>query len=305
MRELILTALRIQHKTIYRFRELVSFAPHLLMLRPRESRELRLISHALTIAPIAAMTWAHDVFGNAVAVATFSTMASTLVIDSIDDILLNAAAWPVFDIAASAISYPFRYSDDEWTDLGALTIAQYPDPDERLHKWARGFVRSSPTDTLSLLKDLNAGVAQRVQYQSREVEGTQSPNETLDRAWGSCRDFAILFTEAARKLGFGARLVSGYLHDPNHDLAGSAQGGSTHAWAEVFLPGAGWITFDPTNRSVGGGNLIPVAVARNISQCTPVSGSFFGSRDNFLSMEVTVSVTSAGREKCHQSDDYK
>ena len=167
MRELILTALRIQHKTIYRFRQLVSLAPHRLMLRPRESRELRLMSHVLSIAPFAAMTWAHDVFGNAVAVAAFSGLASTLVIDSVSDILLNAAAWPVFDIAASALSYPFRYSDDEWTDLGALTVAQYPDPAERLQKWARGFVRSNPTDTLSLLKDLNAGVAQRVQYQSR------------------------------------------------------------------------------------------------------------------------------------------
>ena len=147
-------------------------------------------------------------------------------------------------------------------------------------------------ESSTLLKDLNAGVAQRVQYQSREVEGTQSPSETLDRGWGSCRDFAVLFTEAARKLGFGARLVSGYLHDPDHDLVGSAEAGSTHAWAEVFVPGAGWITFDPTNRSVGGRNLIPVAVARDISQCTPVSGSYFGVSDNFLSMDVTVSVTS-------------
>ena len=172
-----MTALRILHRTIYRFRELVSFAPHRLMLRPRETRELRLVSHTLTIAPFATTTWAHDVFGNAVAVASFSTMASTLVIESIDDILLNAAAWPVFDIAASAISYPFLYSDDEWTDLGAMTIAQYADPTERLRIWARGFVRSNPTDTLSLLKDLNAGIAQHVQYQDREVEGTQSPNE--------------------------------------------------------------------------------------------------------------------------------
>jgi transglutaminase-like putative cysteine protease len=270
----------------------VSLAPHRLMLRPRESRELRLMSHVLTIAPVAVTTWAHDVTGNAVAVATFATMADTLVIDSVKDILLNAVAWPVFAVAASAISYPFRYSDDEWTDLGALTIAQYPDRSERLQNWARGFVRSNPTDTLSLLKDLNAGVAQHIQYQSREIEGTQSPNETLDRGWGSCRDFAVLFAEAARKLGFGARLVSGYLHDPSHDLAGSAEAGSTHAWAEVFVPGAGWITFDPTNRSVGGGNLIPVAVARDISQCTPVSGSFFGNNNAFLSMEVSVSVTS-------------
>jgi hypothetical protein len=93
------------------------------MLRPRESRELRLMSHVLTITPTAATTWSQDVFGNAVAMASFTEMASILVIDSVGDILLNAVEWPVFDIAASAISYPFRYSDDEWTDLGALTVA--------------------------------------------------------------------------------------------------------------------------------------------------------------------------------------
>lgn len=270
----------------------MSLAPHRLMLRPRESRDLRLLSQNLTITPAAVTEWAHDVFGNAVAMANFAAMTDMLVIDSVANISLDTADWPIFAIAASAISYPFRYSNDEWTDLGALTIAQYPDPGERLQKWARGFVRSSPTDTLSLLKDLNAGVAQRIQYQSREVEGTQSPDETLDRGWGSCRDFAVLFAEATRKLGFGARIVSGYLHDPNHDQLGSAEAGSTHAWAEVFVPGAGWITFDPTNRSVGGSNLIPVAVARDISQCTPVSGSFFGNTDSFLSMDVAVSVTS-------------
>ncbi|WP_346657398.1 transglutaminase family protein [Bradyrhizobium monzae] len=246
----------------------------------------------MTITPAAVLTWAHDVFGNAVAVANFAGMTDMLAIDSVANISLNTADWPIFAIAASAISYPFRYSADEWTDLGALTTAQYPDPAERLQNWATGFVRSNPTDTLSLLKDLNAGVAQRIQYQSREVEGTQSPTETLDRGWGSCRDFAVLFAEAARKLGFGTRVVSGYLHDPNHDLLGSAEAGSTHAWGEVFVPGAGWITFDPTNRSVGGRNLIPVAVGRDISQCTPVTGSFFGGGDSFLSMDVAVSVTS-------------
>ena len=285
-----MSALKIQHKTVYRFRQPVSLGPHRLMLRPRESRDLRLMSHTLAITPVAAVTWAHDVFGNTVAMATFASMTDALVVDSVADILINAPAWPVFDIAASAISYPFRYSDDEWTDLGALTIQQYPDQAGQLRNWARGFIRSNPTDTLSLLKDLSFGVAGRVSYQSREVEGTQSPTQTLDRGWGSCRDFAVLFTEAARSLGFGARVVSGYLHNPNQDRVGSTDVGSTHAWGEVYVPGAGWITFDTTNRSVGGINLIPVAVARDIHQAIPVSGTFVGMTDAFQGMEVEVSV---------------
>lgn len=284
--------LNIHHKTTYRFRQPVRLGPHRLMLLPRESRDLRLVSSNLAVSPAASVTWAYDVSGNAVATATFKDMANLLVIDSVAEIQLDAAAWPVFDIAASAINYPFRYSDDEWADLGSLAIQQYPDPAGRLHGWARGFVRSNPTDTLSLLKDMSAGVSQWIKYQSREVEGTQPPVETLDRGWGSCRDFAVLFAESARSLGFGARIVSGYLYNPDQDRLGSSGAGSTHAWAEVYVPGAGWITFDPTNRSVGGANLIPVAVARDIRQAIPVAGSFIGASDAFQGMWVEVLVTS-------------
>lgn len=127
-------------------------------------------------------------------------------------------------------------------------------------------------------------------YQTREDEGTQSPSQTLSLGLGSCRDLATLFIEAVRSLGFGARLVSGYLYDPTRTLLGSADAGSIHAWAEVYLPGAGWITFDPTNRTMGGANLIPVAVVRDIRQAMPVSGSFIGPADALLEMSVAVRV---------------
>jgi transglutaminase-like putative cysteine protease len=245
------------------------------MLRPRESRDLRLVSSQLDVSPAAKVAWAHDVFGNSIATAVFGSPTDSLVIDSAIALQLNATAWPIFDIAASAIVYPFRYSDDEWTDLGALSARQHADPEGRLNAWARAFVRGDQTDTLALLKDLSAGVSSSVRYQSREDEGTQSPEQTLDCGSGSCRDFAVLFVEAARSLGFGARIVSGYLFNPDQQLAGSA----------------GWISFDPTNRSVGGANLIPVAVARDIRLAMPVSGSFAGDDDAFESMSVEVSVT--------------
>jgi Transglutaminase-like superfamily len=159
------------------------------------------------------------------------------------ELRLAGSAWPVFNIAASAIVYPFRYSDDEWTDLGSLTRQQYPDPAASLANWAPAFDGGERTDTLALLKDLCAGVSGWIRY--RDDEGTQSPIETLDRGWGSSRDFALLFVEAARSLGFGARLVSGYLFNPDQMLVGSTGAGSTHAWAEVFVSGAGWISFDP------------------------------------------------------------
>jgi transglutaminase-like putative cysteine protease len=126
----------------------------------------------------------------------------------------------------------FRNSDDEWTDLGALTVQHYPALSGRLSAWARLFVRGNRTDTLALLKDLSAGVSQWVRYQSREDEGTQSPVQTLDCVWCSCRDLAVLFVEAAPHFSFGARIVSGYIFNPDQSRLGLSGAASTHAWGK-------------------------------------------------------------------------
>lgn len=284
--------IEIHHVTTYRYRRPVRLWTHRMLLRPRESRELRLVSMDLTTTPAATLTWSQDVFANAIATADFTATADTLVIDSRVKLNLDSAAWPIFAIAGSAIRFPFRYDDGEWADLGTLSAPQFPDPAGRLRAWVQAFVLGPSTDTLSLLKDISGGISGWVTYEARDDEGTQSPIETLDRGRGSCRDFAVLFVEAVRTLGFGARIVSGYLHDSGRSAIGSADGGSTHAWGEVYVPGAGWITFDPTNRSVGGADLIPVAVVRDIRHAVPVAGSFHGAPEDFLEMTVTIDVTS-------------
>jgi transglutaminase-like putative cysteine protease len=278
---------QIAHRTNYHYARPVAFGPHRLMLRPRESRELRLLAFDIVTTPPSSLTWAQDVFGNALATAVFAEEANALTIDSIAKLELTSAPWPVFPIAASALNYPFGYSADERADLGALLSPQYGDTMGRLSGWAASLVRSNPTDTLALLKDLNDSVSAAVSYQAREQEGTQSPSHTLNTGCGSCRDMAILFVEAARILGFGARFVSGYIFHPN-EPPGS---GTTHAWAEAFVPGAGWITFDPTHRQLGGHNLIPVAVARDVPQATPVSGSYVGANNDLLRLTVAARVT--------------
>lgn len=287
------SAYNIHHTTSYRYRCPVTLGTHRLMLRPRESRDLRVISADIAVTPSAPLKWAHDVFGNAVATVSFAAPAGSLIVESQIELEHYAEPWPLFDITTSAISFPFDYSEDERLDLGALLVPQHPDPEGRLLTWVKGFVRSDPTDTLSLLKDVNAAISAWISYQSRDDEGTQAPLATLDRGWGSCRDLALLLVEAVRRLGLGARIVSGYLINRDGQFAqsvGSVCAGSTHAWAEIYLPGAGWITFDPTNRTVGAFSLIPVAVARDIKQVVPVSGSFIGAPNDFLGMTVEVTV---------------
>jgi transglutaminase-like putative cysteine protease len=293
-----MTILRIDHRTVYNYARPVMLGPHRMMLRPRESRDVKLLSVDITTNPPAGRTWANDVFGNIVATVSFAEPVATLMIESHVILDHSSDRWPIFDIAASAISSPFAYSEDERLDLGALLLPQYQDPDRRLSTWARGFVRGEVTDTLSLLKNLNAAVSTWVSYQHREEEGTQSALETLARGWGSCRDIAMLFIEAARWLGFAARIVSGYLFNP--DAAGTTltdpiAAGSTHAWAEIYLPGAGWIAFDPTNRTVGSSTLIAVAVARDVKQVAPISGTFAGSSADVVALKVAVAVRATDR----------
>jgi len=258
------------------------------MLRPRDSHDLRLLEASLNLSPPASIRWSHDVFGNSIARASFSDATTELRIESMLRLETFAARRPAFQIAPEAVSYPFIYSADDRIDLGRVLDRHYPDPTDRVGSWARGFVRSNPTDTLALLADLNSGVAACVSYQSRETEGTQTPIETLNRGWGSCRDFAVILIEAARCLGFGARVVSGYLYNPSAATVGP---GTTHAWADIYVPGSGWIAYDPTNGTVDSGDLIRVAVTRDISQAIPIAGSFVGAPDSYLGMTVNVSVT--------------
>ena len=289
-----MTVLNVRHTTVYRYRRPVALGDHRLMLRPRDSHDLRLIKTNLIFSPPASVRWIHDVFGNSVAIASFSEPSAELRIESSLVLETYAAERPPFQITPDALTYPFNYSADDRIDLGRMLERQHPDPNDRLGSWARGFVRSNPTDTSALLADLNGGVAAKVSYQSRESEGTQSPVETLNRGFGSCRDLAVLLIEAARSLGFGARVVTGYLYNPSVDgLSTAAIGaGATHAWADIYIPGSGWIAYDPTNGTIGGINLIRVAVTRDISQAVPIRGSFVGTGDSYLGMTVDVTVAS-------------
>jgi len=281
--------LHVRHTTTYRYSRPVRLGDHRLMLRPRDSHDLRLMSTNLNLSPSASIRWMHDVFGNSIAIASFAKPTTELRIESDLTLETFAVERPPFQITPEAVSYPFVYSADDRIDLGRMLERQYADPGDRLAAWARGFVRSNPTDTLALLADLNNGIAAWISYQSRDTEGTQSPLETLDRGRGSCRDFAVLLIEAARCLGFGARVVSGYLYNPT-----AIGAGTTHAWADIYVPGSGWIAYDPTNRTIGGSNLIRVAVTRDIAQAAPITGSFVGTADSYLGMTVGVSVTAAG-----------
>jgi transglutaminase-like putative cysteine protease len=285
--------LTVDHKTTYRYRRPVTFGEHRLMFRPRDSHDLRLLDTRLTIRPAAEVRWLHDVFSNSVAVAQFEGPSDELFLQSTIVLDRYPLADAQFSIEAFAETIPFSYPASEVPDLGRTIERHHADPQRLVTEWTRRFLsQTGATATEDFLVAVTGAIHNEFEYEVRYAPGVQTPVETLQRRAGTCRDFALFMMEAVRSVGLAARFVSGYLYDPAIDgRASDVQGaGSTHAWVQVYLPGAGWIEFDPTNGSHGGGNLVPVAMAREPSQAIPVSGTFDGVEDDFLDMSVEVSV---------------
>ncbi len=262
------------------------------MVRPRESYDQRLIDATLTISPEPSdIRWLHDVFGNAVAIATFAKRAKDLVIDSSVRLDHTPGDLQRVDIERYARQYPFTYSSEEMPDLLRSIERQHHDPQREIDSWARRFVGvGGTTDTLALLSEMTAAIKREFTYVQRPEKGTQTPIETLAKRKGTCRDYAMLMIEAVRALGFAARFVSGYVYNPTRREHRTG-GGNTHAWVRVYLPGSGWVEFDPTNGIVGNRGLVRVAVARDIYQAVPVSGTWSGFPGSFLDMSVSVDIT--------------
>jgi transglutaminase-like putative cysteine protease len=288
----IMPSLTIRHHTTYRYRRPVAFGEHRMMLRPRDSHEQRVIEASFEISPKPrSLRFVQDAFGNHVGIAQFSDCSTELCFGSTVRLDHSPSALEFEDAERT---FPLRYAPDETPDLVHCIERHYPDPGNEVGRWARQFVPPSGSiGAFGLLTRLSKGINNGFQYRRREAKGIQLPRDTLRLGCGSCRDFAVLMVEAARSLGFAARFASGYLVVPFDDPeAPHGMGrGSTHAWAQAYLPSVGWIDFDPTSGGVGATGLVAVAVVRDPHHAIPLHGTFVGSPLDHLGMEVQVSVT--------------
>lgn len=266
------------------------------MLRPRDSHDLRLLSATLSVEPAAQVRWLHDVFSNSVAVAAFTEPSHVLRVASEIVIDRYPASALEFGVEDYAKKIPFSYPAKEIPDLGRTIERHFSDPDRLITEWTRTLLEDPAVggQTEAFLVAMSRRIKDMFTYVTRHEPGVQTPVETLQLGSGTCRDYATFMMEAVRSVGLASRFVSGYLYDPAVD-GGEAQvsgAGATHAWVQVYLPGAGWIEFDPTNGGSGGHNLVPIAVAREPTQAVPISGTFSGDADDFIGMDVDVQVTS-------------
>jgi len=284
----------IKHITTYRYRRPVAFGEHSMMLRPRDSHDQRVIEEKLVITPTPAnIRQTRDAFDNHVHIVRFAARAKELRFAS--TIRLEHSHLDLHDLKMDerAQAFPFSYGAHEMPDLVRFVERKPFDPEHHVDEWTRNFLRKNRhLDTREVVINLTHEINRSFKHVRREEKGIQTPLRTLELGSGSCRDLAVLMIDAVRSIGMAARFVSGYLHIPADDEVG----GNTHAWAQVYLPGPGWVDFDPSNGIVGNRDLVRVAVVRDPHHATPLHGTWMGIQSDFLGMSVEVAVTSDAAE---------
>ncbi|NJK48346.1 transglutaminase family protein [Candidatus Gracilibacteria bacterium] len=290
----------LEHTTNYRYANPVTFGEHRAIFLPRANYSGRILSYSLEINIPSKIRWMMDTLSNNVAIIELNEPATELVVTYRvrgEHFGFHAIAEFPLDLRAEEI--PVQYAPDEWDDLALFMRPHTTDPDGSLAAWTKSFIAGDRDKTLDVLQRIMDTINSSLTYEARELEGTQSPTQTLRLKSGTCRDFAWLMIEALRRLGFACRFVSGYLYDAALDGGeiGMTGSGATHAWVQIYLPGAGWRNYDPTNQITAGFNLIPVAIARHPGQVIPLSGSWFGNPQDYMGMDVRVVL----RELCFAS----
>jgi transglutaminase-like putative cysteine protease len=282
--------LSIRHVTTYHYHQPVAFGPHRMMLRPRDDNDQRVIHYEIEITPRPRqLAWTRDAFGNHVAIADFAHRAAEL--RFVSNIRLDHApgGFRATDIADFARTYPFFYPVEDWPALERF--AQPPSSHAELDRWNAAFFRTDGSaDTYDLLVDMTRTIRRTFEHVARHEKGILNPVQTLNLGSGSCRDLAMLMIAALRSCGIAARFVSGYLHLPDDGDDQTVTGGNTHAWVQVYVPGPGWVDFDPSGGVAGNRNLVRVAVVHHPREAIPLQGTWFGNAADHQAMKVAVKV---------------
>ena len=262
-----------------------------MMLRPRDDEDQKIIHADLTISPKPQeVAWNRDQFDNHFAIARFSEQSDRL--SFVSNIRLDHVArqFLASNIEGYAQRYPFRYKPEELSYLQQFIL---PIPlDAGLKLWSDRFFRSDGSaETYDLLTRMTETIFRTFRHINRHEEGIQEPVESIALESGSCRDLAVLMMAALRSREIAARFVSGYMHLREDEReARSFSGGNTHAWVQAFVPGPGWVDFDPSTGTIGNENLVRVAAVAHPHEAIPLQGTWYGHASDHLAMTVAVKV---------------
>jgi transglutaminase-like putative cysteine protease len=294
------TLLRIRHVTTYRYREPVGFGEHRMLFRPHEGHEIKIRDASMTVSVASDQRWIQDVFGNSVAIVMPRLRSDQLRFESVVDIEHHGASTLELPLEERALMMPVAYNGEERQVLAPYIGLVDEDPAGQVALWAKAFVADTD-NTQRAIDAMMIAFRDGFEYQAREAEGTQKAVDTLRQRSGTCRDYAWLMIEGLRSLGIACRFVTGYIYDAALDpganpdeQSGRLGAGATHAWLEAYLPGAGWVSYDPTNRLTGGRDLVRVGHSRRPQEAVPLAGSWYGVPEVYIGMTVDVTVSRIG-----------
>jgi len=276
---------QIVHETCYNYGEAVGFSPHFLYLHPREDQLLHLNSYRLAVSPEAKIQWMRDDCDNVFASAQILQAGTSLDIRS-EFVVTAADEKPLaVEVKDYAKYYPFQYEPLHAFNLASYLIKPSEEVQTAIRQWLANHFSNPPTETLPFLYALNDAIHQTLKPCRRDWPGIQPSLITLASQSGACRDYAVLLIEMLRTLGLAARFVSGYYYDP---VVSNTSDAAMHAWAEVYVPGAGWKGLDPTVGLFCFDAYVPVAHAAVAESVNPIQGSLIhnGQVQTALSVKV-------------------
>ena len=281
----------ITHLTDYRYQKKVAFGEHRMMLRPRDDENQRVIQAVLTISPQPEeVAWDRDEFDNHFAIARFSENADQLRFVSETRLHHSVRQFLAGDIEEYARNFPFQYNTEDLPNLQQFTLPVTLGTELTL--WSNQFFRTDGTaNTFDVLSGMTQTIFRTFRHVNRYEEGIQEPAESLALGSGSCRDLAMLMIASLRSRGIAARFVSGYMHLSNEEHKYQVmEGGNTHAWLQAYIPGPGWVEFDPSAGKTGNENLVRVAAVAHPQEAIPLQGTWYGHASDHSAMTVAVKV---------------
>ena len=281
-----MTRLRIRHESLYTYSEPVEFGVWRLLMRPLDTHATRIIDASLETPP-GEVAWTYDAYGNCICYLQPAAPADHLKV--VNNLLVERYPTPLVGVGliAASSTAPIVYANADRRVLEPFIAPESADSDPLYDSWLQSLAPPPQEPAMEFLKRLNTAIHDQFTYGARNEPGTQSPVETVTRNSGTCRDFAWLMIETVRRFGFAARFATGYLYCPGVTVRGA---GATHAWCEVFLPGQGWMEFDPTNALVESSSLIRVATTRTWQESDPMNGTVMGSPSCQLNVSVDVDL---------------
>lgn len=285
----------IYHLTHYKYDKPVNLGPQIIRLKPASHSKTKVISHSLKVTPDNHfVNLQQDPYGNYQARFVFPEPVTEFKIEV--DLVADMSVYNPFDffVEEQATKYPFDYDEAIREDL---SIYRTPEPmGPRLKAYMEKLDLTPGQGTVDMIVGINANLQHDVDYIIRMEPGVQTTEETLERKSGSCRDSAWLLVQILRNMGLAARFVSGYLIQLEPDLKAIDGPSGTdhdftdlHAWAEVFLPGAGWIGLDATSGLLTGESHIPLAATPHYRNAAPITGGYYGEAETSFDFDMTIS----------------